>query len=100
MFDAYDRTLSKALEELGHRIHEKRWEFHERGEFSNVHADVFETIEGRRAAQRCAVGDAIDHGRTGSALVEEARADVDALVGGFEWMLFSTAAAEMRAHRA
>lgn len=98
MFDTSDRTLTKALDELGHRIRERMSEFRERGEFSDVHAGVFEHLEGRRAALRTAVGRAVDDGHAGAALLEEARADIDALIGDFEGLLFNTAATEMRAH--
>lgn len=101
MFETSEKTiLGKALDELGRRIVERMSEFRERGEFSDVHAGVFETLEQRREALRTAVGHAVDGGHAGTALVEEARADLDALIGDFEGLLFHTAAAEMRAHRA
>jgi hypothetical protein len=98
MFDANDRTLTRALDELGRRIRDRMSEFRERGEFSDVHAGVFEHLEGRREALRSAVGQAVDGGHAGAALVEEMRADLDALIGDFEGLLFHTAAREMRAH--
>ncbi|TBW40449.1 hypothetical protein EYW49_04525 [Siculibacillus lacustris] len=100
MFDASDRTLKRALDELGRRIRARTDDFRERGEFSDVHAGVFEDLEDRREALRAAVDAAVDEGHTGTALLRESRADLDALVADFEGMLFHTAAAEMRAHRA
>lgn len=84
----FDPELTRRLADLGARIDARRAELRDRGEFGDVHAAAFAEVDARHTALAESMEKAIATGDLVGAAVTELRRDVDALIDGFEHMLF------------